>query len=96
MIRITKDVMRKVFNTSMRDGLTHWCSSIDGNFDDMMNGKPISLVCTDDNEEYELTKDKLKNGIMQYQEQTGDFDLNLDGMSADDIIQLAIFGELLY
>ena len=33
---------------------------------------------------------------MQYQEQTGDFDLELDGDAADDIIQLAIFGELLY
>lgn len=96
MIRITDEMLEKVFNMAMRDGLTCWCSSIDGTFDDMMGDNPVTLVCTDNSEEYELTKEKLKRGIMQYQEQTGDFDLELDGDAADDIIQLAIFGELLY
>ena len=81
---------------AMRDGLTCWCGSIDGTLDGMMGDNPVTLVCTDNSEEYELTKEKLKRGIMQYQEQTGDFDLELDRDAADDIIQLAIFGELLY
>ena len=62
----------------------------------MMGDDPVTLVCTDNSEEYELTKEKLKRGIMQYQEQTGDYDLDLDGDAVDDIIQLAIFDELLY
>lgn len=96
MIRVTDEMLEKVFNMAMRDGLTCWCSSIDGTFDGMMSGEPVTLVCTDNSEEYELTREKLKRGIMQYQEQTGDLDLDLDGDAADDIIQLAIFDELLY
>lgn len=96
MIRITDEMLEKVFNMAMRDGLTCWCSSIGGTFNGMMDDDPVTLVCTDNSEEYELTKEKLKRGIMQYQEQTGDYDLHLDGDAADDIIQLAIFDELLY
>ena len=57
------------------------------------------MTCTDDEEKFDLTKDKLLAGIKMYLDETGDTELDpddIDACSADEIVQYAIFGELMY
>ena len=78
---------------------TYWCGFREGSFIDIIAGNAVTLTCTDDEEKFDLTKDKLLAGIKMYLDETGDTELDpddIDACSADEIVQYAIFGELMY
>ena len=99
MSKITDNVLEDIFDTAMEGGITYWCGFREGSFIDIIAGNAVTLTCTDDEEEFELTKDKLLAGIKMYLDETGDTELDpddIDACSADEIVQYAIFGELMY
>lgn len=68
-------------------------------FEVLKSGNPVLLIDVEDVDEvWELTMDKLINGIKLTIEQNywdGDFD-NIDGEIGDIIFQMALFGEIVF
>ena len=68
-------------------------------FEILKNGYAVCLIDVEDTDEaWELTLDKLINGIKLTIEQNywnGDFD-DIDGEVGDIIFQMALFGEIVY
>ena len=75
MSKITDDVLEDIFDTAMEGGITYWCGFREGSFIDIIAGNAVTLTCSDDEEEFELTKDKLLAGIKMYLDETGDTEL---------------------
>ena len=68
-------------------------------FEILKNGQAVELIDVEDTDEvWELTLEKLINGIKLTIEQDywdGDFD-SIDGEIGDIIFQMALFGEIIY
>lgn len=114
-IKLTEEDIDDIVATALEGGITYWCNkaTVVGKYlgeyaseQISRNGK-LMLHDAEENETYELTLDKLLNGIRKaieysYFADYGWFTGNridtgmVDGDVADVIIQLSLFGDVIY
>ena len=98
--------------TALEGGITYWCGEAEvvgeylGEYasDQISRGGTLILHNNEEDETYELTLEKFLNGFKLYMEQIGSLTVDcghidtcdVDGDVADCIIQLAVFGKVVY
>ena len=114
-LKITAEDIDDIMCSALEGGITYWCNcaKVVGNYlgeyahEQISKGGTLLLCDTEEDEEYELTRDKLLNGIKLAYEQNWfssygwvigqELDTcQIDADVADTIIQLSLFGEVVY
>lgn len=111
-IEITDQEIDDVLVTALEGGINYWADSADVKDDDYKGGEWASEVVSrggtliiqevDEEETVELTKDKMLAGIALFIEEFPEMygsveELGyLDASGADIIVQLALFGDVVY
>lgn len=116
-IKVTNDDIADILCTAFEGGINHWCEGVTCDNDDVPYSYYSDILAYTDNalmlsvveevEKYELTKEKLINGICNaYKDgyfadyewvRNGEVDVfNIDAEVADVIVQMAIFENVVY
>lgn len=114
---ITNEDIDDIMCIALEGGITYWCEKVEvvggylGEFasDQISRGGTLILFDSEEDKQYELTKEKLINGILMYLKQpVGDDFLEMvdhklhldtacvDAIVADAIVQYALFNEIVY
>lgn len=113
-ITITNQDIDDIMCTALEGGINYWCSKakVVGNYlgeyaSEQISRGGVLMLYPDGEPPYDLTKEKLLNGIQQainndwytdygWYDANGIDTCNVDTDVADAIIQLALFGEMVY
>ncbi len=99
---ITSDDIDNIVDSALYSGISYWCSlgevgrhikGVEFMSHEISKGGTLKLTDGEDGKVYLLTKAKLLKGVSLYHNH--DYE-NYDAGDADCIIQLAIFGEVIY
>ena len=111
-LRVSPQDVDDIMCSALEGGISYWCSEaeVNGNYlgtyahEQISRGGTLRLHDAEEDEQYELTMEKFLNGLNLFLENrpdlvsdhgcidAGDF----DGVCADSIVQLALFGELIF
>lgn len=111
-IQLTEEDVDDIVCAALEGGITYWCrrAEVVGEYlhewahEQISAGGSLRLYDMESNDVWELTLEKLLNGIQLWMMQGGaeciiedrlDVD-NMDSNDADSIIQLALFGEIVF
>ena len=114
-VNVTEEDIDDIMCSALEGGITYWANSalVVGDYlgeyasEQISRGGSLIIYDAEEDEEYELTRDKLLNGIklaiqgcyfMDYEWFVGDkLDCcQIDAEVADIIVQLALFDEVIY
>lgn len=114
-LSVTEEDIDDIMCTALEGGITYWCNKakVVGEYlgeyghEQIARGGTLELYDMEDDAVYELTREKLLNGIKlavehgyynDYGWYAGHYldTCNVDAYVADTIVQLAIFGEVIY
>ena len=111
-MKLTKENLEDIMVTALVGGINYWVRHVKISpddqrkvrdnwnlFDAFANGIPLIIVeSCEDNKEHIITPEMLSTGITKFKEIQGySFDLeDFDSEGADTLIQITIFGELVY
>lgn len=96
---ITSEQIDDIMTSALEGGISYWCNQVKvkGNYEgyasDQISKGGVLKLRDDDGKWHILTKAKFLKGVSLHKNH--DFD-NYDATDADSIVQLAIFGELVY
>lgn len=111
-VELDNECIDDIMVTALEGGITHWCDDAEvvGDYlgkyasEQISRGGVLKLHDSEDDETYELTRDKFLAGLAKVVGERG-LDVlyegkidssNIDAEDADAIIQYAIFGEVVY
>lgn len=102
-ITITDEQVDNIVCSALEGGITHWCDGanpvvpkgkkIEWGHEALTRGGHIWLHNEDTGKSLKLTLPRLLKGIQKYGKH--DFD-DYDSQDADNVVQLALFGEVVY
>lgn len=114
-IKVTDENIDDIMAAALEEGITYWCceAEVVGDYlgeyasDQISRGGTLILYDSEDNEKYELNKEKLLNGIMLAAKNNYYSDCewingneidtcSVDADVADCIVQFALFNEVVY
>lgn len=116
-ITLTDEDIDDIMSSALEGGINYWCRKLElvgdqlGEFvnEQISHGGSINIYATEDNNVYELTKEKFINGLKMYLENhhfssyenrgQGSIGLDvgmIDAIAADLIIQYALFADIVY
>ena len=114
-IKVTDENIDDIMAAALEGGITYWCceAEVMGDYlgeyasDQISRGGTLILYDSEDDEKYELNKEKLLNGIMLAAKNNyySDYEwingneidtCNVDADVADCIVQFALFNEVVY
>lgn len=114
-IKVTDENIDDIMAAALEGGITYWCceAEVVGDYlgeyasDQISRGGTLILYDSEDDEKYELNKEKLLNGIMLAAKNNyySDYEwingneidtCNVDADVADCIVQFALFNEVVY
>ena len=107
-LNITDQDIDDIMCTALEGGITYWCMKAEviedeyyGDYasDQISKGGSLRLYGEEDDEIFELTKEKFLNGLEQWAKEHRTTRIDpamIDADHADCIVQYALFGELVY
>lgn len=118
-VNVTDQDIDDILSAAFDGATTYWCRKVEvvgdylGDYasDQISRGGTLKFYDSENDEVYELTKDKFLNGLrlflntpttfgrVVYFNSQDEFCLEcgeIDGADADDIVQYALFGEVVY
>ena len=106
-INVTQEDVDDIVATALEGGINYWCrkAEVVGDYlgeyasEQISRGGTLKLYDSEEDEVYELTRDKLYEGVNSVGCSTGEYGLDccmVDAVVADMIIQYAVMGEIVY
>lgn len=109
-IKVTEEDIDDICCTAFEGGINYWVDYVKYTSDDyaseyVAKGGSITMYGFDDDEEFRLDRNVILNGIEKYISEFGSENLisdgkietyNIDAEIADCIVQLGLFGEIVY
>lgn len=117
-VAVTDEDIDDIMVSALESGITYWCRRAEvigerkgegWGHEQIARGGGLMLRDTEDDEKYELNREKFLNGLKLYlrnprysdmlEIKDGEIHLDtcyIDANEADSIIQLAVFGEIIY
>ncbi len=104
-MEITRKDIDDIMDAALADGITYWCrkAKVVGSYlgecasDQISRGGSLILFDRESPDKWVLTPEKFDAGAKLYFENNADADMDdLDADMADQIVQYALFGELVF
>lgn len=98
--QVEREVIDDIMVTALEGGINYWCRqvvvepvpNVEYASDALSQGHTLRLFDAEEDKVYELTLEKFMRGLMLWIQDHYVFDAN----DADTIVQLALFGEVVY
>lgn len=110
-VHVTAEDIDDIIRTAFEGGICYWCDEVEvvgkylGKYasEQISRGGKLVLYDVESSDKWELTLDKFAKGLKEWLSWNPDFTTdggidtaNVDANCADEIIQYALFGELMF